>query len=52
MSTTSPVRNVNEVLSAQFTTTFEPGDYLIVCNEFCGLAHHIMQGRLVAEVMP
>jgi cytochrome c oxidase subunit 2 len=36
----------------EFTTTFEPGDYLIVCNEFCGLAHHVMQGRLVAEVAP
>jgi cytochrome c oxidase subunit 2 len=36
----------------QFTTTFAPGDYLIVCNEFCGLGHHVMQGRLIAEVVP
>jgi cytochrome c oxidase subunit 2 len=37
---------------SEFTTLFEPGDYLIVCNEFCGIAHHIMQGRLIAEVTP
>lgn len=36
----------------QFTTTFEPGDYLVVCNEFCGLGHHVMQGSLIAEVAP
>jgi cytochrome c oxidase subunit 2 len=34
---------------SSFTTTFEPGEYLIVCNEFCGVAHHGMQGRLIAE---
>ena len=37
---------------SEFTTTFQPGEYLIVCNEFCGLGHHIMQGKLIAEVMP
>lgn len=35
---------------SQFTTTFPPGEYLIVCNEYCGPAHHIMQGKLIAEV--
>jgi len=35
---------------SQFTVTFdEPGEYLIVCNEFCGLGHHIMQGKLIVE---
>lgn len=35
---------------SQFTTTFEqPGEYLIVCNEYCGLGHHVMQGRLIVE---
>jgi cytochrome c oxidase subunit 2 len=35
---------------SQFTMTFpEPGEYLIVCNEFCGLGHHVMQGRLIVE---
>lgn len=32
----------------QFTTTFhEPGEYLIVCNEYCGLGHHLMSGKLI-----
>ena len=34
---------------SQFTTTFEPGEYLIVCNEYCGLSHHVMHARLIAE---
>jgi cytochrome c oxidase subunit II len=34
---------------SQFTTVFKPGDYLIVCNEYCGLGHHMMQGRLIVE---
>ena len=35
---------------SQFTTIFEePGEYLIVCNEFCGLGHHIMQAKLIVE---
>ena len=31
--------------------TFDkPGDYLVVCNEYCGLSHHNMAGRIrVAE---
>jgi len=32
---------------SQFTTRFtEPGEYLIVCNEYCGLGHHTMAGKL------
>ena len=35
---------------SQFTVTFpEPGEYLIVCNEYCGLAHHLMQGTVNVE---
>ena len=35
---------------SQFTTVFtRPGDYLIVCHEFCGNGHHIMSGRLIVE---
>ena len=35
-------------LRVQFTTVFdEPGEYLIVCNEYCGLGHHFMQGKLI-----
>ena len=39
---------VNEV-----TTTFKtPGEYLVVCNEYCGLAHHLMQGKVIVEGEP
>jgi cytochrome c oxidase subunit 2 len=34
----------------QFTTVFrEPGEYLIVCNEYCGLGHHLMSAKLIVE---
>jgi cytochrome c oxidase subunit 2 len=37
----------------QFTTVFtRPGEYLIVCNEYCGLGHHIMSGKLIVEPAP
>ena len=46
--------NVNLTVSpgyvSQVTTTFDtPGEYLVVCNEYCGLAHHLMQGTIVVE---
>jgi cytochrome c oxidase subunit 2 len=28
-------------------TPNKPGEYRIVCNEFCGIAHHAMVGRIV-----
>lgn len=31
-------------------TPNKAGDYRIVCNEFCGIAHHLMVGKI--EVMP
>jgi cytochrome c oxidase subunit 2 len=35
---------------SQFTTTFDrPGEYLIVCNEYCGLGHHLMSAKLLVE---
>jgi cytochrome c oxidase subunit 2 len=35
---------------SQFTTTFDrPGEYLIVCNEYCGLSHHLMSAKLIVE---
>ena len=35
---------------SQFTTVFrEPGEYLIVCNEYCGLGHHLMSAKLIVE---
>ncbi|MEM7483143.1 MAG: cytochrome c oxidase subunit II [Acidobacteriota bacterium] len=35
---------------SEFTVTFpRPGEYLLLCNEYCGLAHHQMAGRLIVE---
>ncbi len=31
---------------SQFTTRFAPGEYMVVCNEYCGVGHHIMAGKL------
>jgi cytochrome c oxidase subunit 2 len=49
--------NVNVTVSpgyvSEVTTTFaRPGEYLIVCNEYCGLAHHLMQGKVIVEGAP
>jgi cytochrome c oxidase subunit 2 len=46
--------NVNVTVApgyvSEVTTTFRrPGEYLIVCNEYCGLGHHLMQGTLIVE---
>ena len=38
---------------SQFTTVFRtPGEYLIVCNEYCGLSHHLMSAKLIVEAQP
>jgi len=38
---------------SQFTTVFRtPGEYLIVCNEYCGLSHHLMSAKLIVEERP
>jgi cytochrome c oxidase subunit II len=35
---------------SRVTSTFrEPGEYLIICHEFCGAGHHLMYGTLVVE---
>ncbi len=31
---------------SQFTTTFDAGEYLVVCNEYCGIGHHTMFAKL------
>ena len=46
--------NVNVMVEPGYVTqvraTFsEPGEYLILCNEYCGLGHHIMAGKLIVE---
>ncbi|MEM9558088.1 MAG: cytochrome C oxidase subunit II [Acidobacteriota bacterium] len=33
----------------QFTTSFAPGEYLVLCNEYCGLSHHLMQSTLIVD---
>jgi cytochrome c oxidase subunit 2 len=30
-------------------TPTEAGDYRIVCNEFCGVGHHLMVGKIIVE---
>ncbi len=30
-------------------TPTRKGDYAIVCNEFCGIGHHLMTGKIVVE---
>ena len=38
---------------SQFTTTFAtPGEYLIVCIEYCGTGHHLMFAKLIVEGAP
>lgn len=35
---------------SEFTHTFnKPGDYLILCNEYCGSGHHLMVGRIIVQ---
>lgn len=35
---------------SQFTVAFEkPGEYLIACDEYCGLSHHTMVGKLIVK---
>ena len=35
---------------SQFTVTFpKPGEYPIVCNEYCGGLHHYMVGHLIVK---
>ena len=34
----------------QMTVTFDdPGEYLVVCNEYCGVSHHLMHSRIIVE---
>jgi cytochrome c oxidase subunit 2 len=38
---------------SEATASFaEPGRYLVVCNEYCGLGHHNMQATLIVEPAP
>jgi cytochrome c oxidase subunit 2 len=49
-----PGTNVNIKLipghESRTTQTFnEPGDYLIICNAYCGAGHHLMQAKVLVE---
>ncbi len=30
-------------------TPNEAGDYKVLCNEFCGIGHHRMLGKIIVE---
>jgi cytochrome c oxidase subunit II len=34
---------------ARFDT---PGEYPIICHEYCGIAHHTMAGKIIVEAKP
>lgn len=49
-----PHTNVNMMVVpghiTEYTYTFKnPGDYLILCNEYCGTGHHLMLSRIVVQ---
>lgn len=32
------------------TYTFkQPGEYVLLCNEYCGVGHHVMMGKLIVQ---
>jgi cytochrome c oxidase subunit 2 len=33
-------------------TPTEAGDFRIICNEFCGIGHHLMLGRVIVVDAP
>lgn len=34
----------------RLTVTFdEPGEYPYICNEYCGVGHHTMEGKVIVE---
>lgn len=47
-------QNINLQIAPQHVyggtfTPEKPGEYLVVCNEYCGLGHHAMKGRIIVE---
>ena len=34
---------------SQFTMAFKPGEYTIGCNEYCGILHHTMVGKVIVK---
>jgi cytochrome c oxidase subunit 2 len=49
-----PQAHVNAMLLpgqvTRVTTRFDtPGEFPIMCHEYCGIAHHTMAGRVIVE---
>ena len=49
-----PGANVNTMLLpgqvARVTVRFDrPGEYPMICHEYCGIAHHVMAGKIIVE---
>ncbi|MBM3219031.1 MAG: cytochrome C oxidase subunit II [Candidatus Rokubacteria bacterium] len=49
-----PGANVNTMLLpgqiARVTVRFDrPGEYPMICHEYCGIAHHTMGGKIIVE---
>jgi cytochrome c oxidase subunit 2 len=49
-----PGANINTMLLpgqiARVTTRFDrPGEYPMICHEYCGIAHHTMGGKIIVE---
>lgn len=40
------------LISTGSATFNEPGEYLFLCHEYCGLAHHAMAGKVMVEGKP
>jgi cytochrome c oxidase subunit 2 len=35
---------------SRLTTRFNtPGEYLFICQEYCGVGHHLMFGKVIVE---
>lgn len=52
-----PKAHVNAMLLpgqvTRVTTRFDtPGEYTMMCHEYCGIAHHAMAGRVIVEARP
>jgi cytochrome c oxidase subunit II len=52
-----PGANVNVMLLpgqvGRVTARFDrPGEYLMLCHEYCGIAHHMMWGKVIVETYP
>jgi cytochrome c oxidase subunit 2 len=48
-----PGADVNVMLlPGQIAHVDTPGEYPIICHEYCGIAHHTMAGTIIVEPRP